>query len=123
MSVSIAQGVVAVAPKQIVAGTGVTVDETSDTITINAGGGGGSSSKSIVLDFGSVPVYTKAITFTDVEILVTSKILMTPAGISDEQEMDNFVCAVNPRVGSATVYATAIPGPVTGTRTFNYIIG
>lgn len=41
MSVSIASGVVAVAPKTIVAGTGITIDETDDTITINSTGGGG----------------------------------------------------------------------------------
>jgi len=43
MSVSIAQGVVAVAPKQIIAGTNITTSETETTVTINSSGGGGSS--------------------------------------------------------------------------------
>lgn len=59
MSVSIANGVVAVAPKQIIAGTNVTTVETDTTVTINAtgGGGGGSTinSGSAVLDFGATP--------------------------------------------------------------------
>lgn len=59
MSVSIAQGVVAVAPKQIVAGTNVTTVETDNTITINASGGGGGGSStttgSSVLDFANAP--------------------------------------------------------------------
>jgi hypothetical protein len=122
MSVSIASGVVAVEPKQIVAGTNVTTVETDTTITINATGGGGGS-KSVVLNFGTIPVYAKAILFEDVDILPTSKITMTPAGTSDELEMDNFACAVKPATGSAIVYATALPGPVTGSRTFHYIIG
>ena len=39
MSVSIADGIVAVAPKQIIAGTNVTTVETETSITINANGG------------------------------------------------------------------------------------
>jgi len=59
MTVSIAQGVVAVAPKQIIAGTNITTSETDTTVTINAtggGGGGGSvNSGSVAIDFGSTP--------------------------------------------------------------------
>lgn len=57
MTVSIAQGVVAVAPKQIIAGTNVTTSETDTTVTINATGGGGGSvnSGSTAIDFGSAP--------------------------------------------------------------------
>ena len=123
MSVSIAQGVVATALKQIVAGTNVTTSETDTTITINASGGGTATQKQITLDFGSVPSYSKAITFTDASITPTSKVIMTAHAESDELEMDGFVCSVQCGAGVATAYIHAVPGPVTGTRKFNYVIG
>lgn len=124
MTVSIAQGVVALAPKQIVAGTNVTTVETDTTVTINATGGGSSATVyQTILDFGSVPVYSKAITFTNAAISTNSKIVMTPHAESDELEMDGFSIAVQAGSGTATAYIQAIPGPVTGTRKFNYLIG
>jgi hypothetical protein len=125
MSVSIASGVVAVAPKQLVAGTNVSIVETATTSTINVTGGGGGSATvyTVSLDLGSVPVYSKQIDFTDANITALSKVIMSPSGTSDELEMDNFCCAVKCGSGTATAYITAVPGPVTGTRTFNYTIG
>jgi hypothetical protein len=59
MTVSIANGVVAVAPKQIIAGTNVTTIETDTTVTINASGGGGGGGSiatgTTTLDFGATP--------------------------------------------------------------------
>lgn len=125
MSVSIAQGVVATAPKQIVAGTNITTSETDTTITINSSGGGGGAAtqKQVILDFGSVPSYSKAIVFTDVDITPTSKVVMTAHAESDELEMDGFVCSAQCGSGTATAYIHAVPGPVTGQRKFNYLIG
>lgn len=184
MSVSVAHGVVAVAPKVILAGTNVTVSETDTTITINATGGSGGASwggvtgtlsdqtdlqnaldakadsssvpaqfnpiagsnvsltgtypnitfsatatsgaavqKQVTLDFGLVPVFSKGITFSDAEITATSKVIMTAAADDDELEMDGFVCSVVCGTGTATAYVQAIPGPVKGTRKFNYLIG
>ena len=123
MSVSSASGVVATEPKQIVAGTNVTTVETDTTITINATGGGSSTSlKQVTLDFGTVPVYSKAITFND-DLTAISVVTMTAHATSDELEMDGFSCAVKSGVGNATAYIQAIPGPVTGTRIFNYLVG
>ena len=124
MGVSISSGVVATEPKQIVAGTNVTTVETDTTITINATGGGSSTSlKQVTLDFGTVPVYSKAITFNDVDLTAISVVTMTAHATSDELEMDGFSCAVKSGVGNATAYIQAIPGPVTGTRIFNYLVG
>ena len=57
MGVSIADGVVAVAPKTIIAGTNITTSETDSTITINASGGGSGSANvgSIPIVFGAAP--------------------------------------------------------------------
>lgn len=87
------------------------------------GGGGSATVKQVTLDFGSVPVYSKSITFTDVSITASSKVVMTPHAESDELEMDGFVCSVQCGSGIATAYIHAVPGPVTGQRKFNYLIG
>ncbi len=77
----------------------------------------------VTVDFGTVPVYSKSFTVTDVAVTSTTKLCVVPSGTSDELEMDNFVCAAKSATGSFTLYATAIPGPVTGQRTFNYLLG
>lgn len=80
--------------------------------------------KSVTLDFGAIPVDSKGFTFSDGSVTTSSKIVMTPAPDSDEYEMDGIMCgaycAVN---GTITAFATAHPGPVVGTRNFNYILG
>lgn len=87
------------------------------------GGGGSATVKQVSLDFGSVPVYSKAISFADANISATSKVTMTAHAEGDELEMDGFSCAVQCGSGVATAYIHAIPGPVTGIRKFNYLIG
>lgn len=88
-----------------------------------AGGGSSVSTKQVTLDFGSIPTYSKSITFSDASITASSKILMVAHAESDELEMDGFVCSVQCGAGVATAYIHAVPGPVTGTRKFNYVIG
>lgn len=79
MGISIASGVVAVEPKQIVAGSGVIVNETDTTITISSTGGGGGSSiatGTVLVDFGSAPgtnIVTTTIT-GQTAIVSTSKV-------------------------------------------------
>ena len=79
MSISIASGVVAVEPKQIVAGSGVIVNETDTTITISSTGGSGGSTiatGNVLVDFGSAPgtnIVTTTIT-GQTAIVSTSKV-------------------------------------------------
>ena len=120
MSVSIAQGVVAVAPKQIVAGTNITTSETVTTITINStggGGGGGSvNSGSVAIDFGATP----GTNFVSVDvtgqatITGTSKVKAYKAiqATATHNEYEHIVVPLNLSVGNIvagtgfTVYAT-----------------
>lgn len=120
MSVSIAQGVVAVAPKQIVAGTNITTSETATTITINStggGGGGGSvNSGSVAIDFGATP----GTNFVSVDvtgqatITGTSKVKAYRAiqATATHNEYEHIVVPLNLSVGNIvagtgfTVYAT-----------------
>ena len=120
MSVSIAQGVVAVAPKQIVAGTNITTSETDTTITINStggGGGGGSvNSGSVAIDFGATP----GTNFVSVDvtgqaaITGTSKVKAYKAiqATATHNEYEHIVVPLNLSVGNIvagtgfTVYAT-----------------
>lgn len=120
MSVSIAQGVVAVAPKQIVAGTNITTSETATTITINStgggGGGGGVNSGSVAIDFGATP----GTNFVSVDvtgqatITGTSKVKAYKAiqATATHTEYEHIVVPLNLSVGNIvagtgfTVYAT-----------------
>ena len=63
----------------------------------------------VSLDVGSVPIYSKGVTFTDANISPTSKIVMSYHAESDEAEMDNIVCSVVPFTGTATAYIHALP--------------
>lgn len=114
MSVSIAQGVVAVAPKEIIAGTNITTVETDTTITINSTGGGGTGTASI--DFGATP----GTNFVSVNILGqtgitgTSKVKVFKAiqATASHNEYEHVVVPLNLSAGNIvagtgfTIYAT-----------------
>jgi Protein of unknown function (DUF2793) len=92
-------------------------------------GGGGAGIFQTVLDFGAAPIFAKTFTFAHSGAAVGQKIVMNPAGdmagglSPDELEMDE-ISATARVISSNTIAVTAIanPGPVSGQRTFNYII-
>lgn len=87
-------------------------------------GPSGSTQYTVTLDFGSIPQINKSFSWSDAGAATSNKIIMVPAPDSDEYEMDNFTCCAYCTVnGTITAYITAIPGPVTGTRKFNYVLG
>lgn len=120
MSVSIANGVVAVAPKQIIAGTNITTSETATTVTINSTGGGGGGSTintgTAVLDYGAAP----GTNFVSVDvtgqttITGTSKIKAYKAiqATGTHNEYEHILVPLNIAVGNIvagtgfTIYAT-----------------
>lgn len=120
MSVSIAQGVVAVAPKEIIAGTNITTVETDTTITINStggGGGGGSvNTGTASIDFGATP----GTNFVSVDvtgqtgITGTSKVKVFKAiqATASHNEYEHVVVPLNLSAGNIvagtgfTIYAT-----------------
>lgn len=84
----------------------------------------GNSPTQVTLDFGSIPTYSKGFSFSDAIVTTASKILITAAADSDEYEMDGFSCAAYCAVnGTIKAFIQAFPGPVVGTRKFNYILG
>lgn len=91
---------------------------------LTATGSGSFTVNQVTLNFGTKPVKHKSFSIADANALTSHKIVMTPAPDSDEYEMDGFTaaayCAVN---GTIMAYITAIPGPVMGTRKFNYVLG
>jgi len=89
-----------------------------------AAGAGSVTLDQVTLDFGTVPVWSKAFTFPLTGVAAGQSILMQPSGESDEYEMDGFACAAK-GVGtnSARAYIHAVPGPVTGQRVFNVLRG
>jgi len=103
------------------------IQELPVTDSLTGTSGAGATSGSASLDFGTVPVCSKSFSFADALATTSSKILMTPVPIAaslDELEMDNFTCAAACFVnGTVNVVITALPGPVTGSRNFNYILG
>ena len=90
----------------------------------SSGAGGGLTLSQVSADFGTVPVYSQQFVFSDASVTTTSKLIMTHHPVSDEAEMDGFICSAHCSVdGTVTAYVHAIPGPVTGSRLFNYSIG
>jgi hypothetical protein len=81
------------------------------------------------VDFGLKPVYSKSFTIIDASVGVGSKIMITacgkaPTGLTaDEWEFDMIQWAAEPGSGSFTLRAIALPGPVSGKRKINYILG
>lgn len=82
---------------------------------------------SVEYNFGTKPVYDAQFTITDSNITPTSKVLIAPGGSStgrtaDDWQWDGATVGVVPGSGSATCYVTFHPGPIVGTRTFNYTV-
>lgn len=89
-----------------------------------AGGGGGITISAVTLDFGAVPVSSAGFSFSLAGATVGQRAIMVPAGASDELEMDGFTCAARvSATDTVTAYIAAVPGPVTGQRTFNISLG
>ena len=88
------------------------------------GGGGGLTISEVTLDFGAAPIWSTSFSFSIAGATVGQRIIMVPAGNSDELEMDGFSCAARVSApGTITAYIVAIPGPVTGQRAFNITLG
>ena len=76
------------------------------------------------VDFGATANWGKTFAIADAAATPASKVVMTPAPDSDEYDMDNFACAAYCAVaGTITAFIQALPGPVSGTRKFNYLLG
>jgi hypothetical protein len=95
--------------------------------TLNATGGGGSAVwTELDVDFGAKPVYDAQFTITDAGISASSKVVVMPSGkastgrTADDWRWDGAVFAANPASGSATCYATFLPGPIVGFRKLQY---
>jgi hypothetical protein len=75
------------------------------------------------MSLGSVPVYSKHMTFEHVLAKTTSIISLTAHPDADELEMDGLVCSAGCNTdGIIDLYITAVPGPIIGARTFNLTI-
>lgn len=111
------------------AGT-VTLSQSGQTITISAsGGGGGASWTEGEVDFGTTPRRDQQFTITDASISSSSKVIVIESGkiatgrvASGDAQWDSVSFAALPASGTATVYATANPGPVVGRRKFQYTV-
>ena len=99
------------------------------TWTTPAGGSAGATAYLTTLDFGTSPVFSKTFTFAHAGASVTQKVMMSPSAVMpglllpDELELDSFSVAA--RVSAADtiqVVISAIPGPVSGLRNFNYLL-
>jgi hypothetical protein len=75
---------------------------------------------SVTLDFGTVAVDTKAFTITT-PCVAGALVLMQPSSSADgdELEMDGLLCAAHvSATNTVQAYVTAVPGPISGPRTF-----
>lgn len=110
------------------AGSNVTVTRDARGYTV-ASAGGGASWTEVEFDFGAAPLYNKQFTITDAAITDSSKkVIVVPSGNaptggqSDEWEFDSIQFAALAAAGSATVYTSANPGPVSGKRKAFYTV-
>lgn len=74
----------------------------------------------VTLDFGSVAVDAQAFTMTT-PAPVGANVLMVASSATDgdELEMDGLLCAAHvSALNTIQAYITAVPGPISGTRTF-----
>ena len=92
-------------------------------------GGGGGSWTELEVDFGSTPRYDASFTITDAAITSSAvKLVVVPCGkaatgrTADDWQFDGAIFAANPGSGSATCYATFLPGPIVGKRMIQYSV-
>lgn len=85
------------------------------------GGGGISTATTVNIDFGTVPVYSKAFQIADATALTGDKFIAVAAPDSDEYEMDGLLCSAYCAVaGTITLFVQAQPGPLSGVRKVTY---
>lgn len=84
--------------------------------------GGGGTWTEVTIDFGSTPVYDKTFTVVDASVSATKKIVVSESGdsTSDGVLWDGLSFAADALAGSFTLYVSANPGPVSGTRKVYY---
>lgn len=99
--------------------------EILSALTGFVGGGGSAVVDQVTLDFGAAPVFAKTFTFTVAGAVAGQKVVMsTESDAEGETEMDGFACAARcPATDTVAASIQAVPGPVTGSRTFNLIRG
>jgi hypothetical protein len=105
----------------------ITAQNISDALGFlpsEGGGGGGTTYYSATIDFGSKFIKSKSFQIANASALTTKKVMVVPAPDSDEYEMDALSCSGFCKVnGTVTIYVTAVPGPVRGTRKITYWLG
>jgi hypothetical protein len=96
-------------------------------IAVSNAGGGGAVIYTATLDFGAVPVPAKTFVFAHGGAALGQKIIMVASAAmtgtlsEDELEADMLVCAAKVSAADViTAVVSALPGPVSGTRNFNY---
>lgn len=100
---------------------------------VAVGSGGGSSAvwKQYQLNLGTTPIRDLVFTITDASILSTSNVAVVASGVVstsgsiDDWQWDTatFGAVASAGGGSATVYCSFNPGPVSGYRSIMYQIG